>query len=134
MGTVLWLVGLAVAAAVLAGIAWVFRDRAAGLDQRLRAAEQASRWRFLQQQWESEPMARLATVQQVHALTQNGGCQVRIVWTDSYHAEDVEIEHDQADAGDYLLLRGVGPLGSITREELLAHAGADAPEWAQRGR
>ncbi|MGW7534574.1 hypothetical protein [Amycolatopsis sp. NPDC054798] len=133
MGMVWWLV-VAVVAAAVAGTLWVLRDRAGGLDQRLRAAEQASRWRFLQQRWEAEPMARLATVQQVHALTQNGGCQVRIVWTDSYHAEDVEIEHDQADPGDYLLLRGVGPLGSITREELLAHAGADAPDWAQRRR
>ncbi|MFD2466571.1 hypothetical protein ACFSVL_04155 [Amycolatopsis silviterrae] len=133
MGMVWWLV-VAVVAAAVAGTLWVLRDRAGGLDQRLRAAEQASRWRFLQQRWDAEPMARLATVQQVHALTQNGGCRVRIVWTDSYHAEDVEIEHDQADAGDYLLLRGVGPLGSITRQELLAHAGADAPDWAWRGR
>ncbi|MBB4686188.1 hypothetical protein [Amycolatopsis jiangsuensis] len=134
MEVVLWLTGMAVLGALAAVLVWVFRDRAGRLDRRFDAADQAARWRFLQQRWQAEPMARLATVQQVHAFTPRGGAQVRIVWTDSHTVQDVEIEQGQVARGDFLLVRGVGPYGVITPGDLLAHAAADAPGRAQPGR
>ncbi|MFF0146875.1 hypothetical protein ATK36_2450 [Amycolatopsis sulphurea] len=134
MEAVFWLLGMAVLA-VLTGVAIrSFQGRVDRLDRRFRASEQADRWRFLQGRWQQVPKARLATVSQVHELTRTGGCLIRIEWTDRHEVQDVEIVHDQVEPGDFLLLRGIRPGGVVTREELLARAGADAPDEAEHRR
>lgn len=130
---VLWLLGMVVVVAALAGAIWVIGQHADDRSRRYDAAVHAAEWRRLQECWQAEPRARLATVQQVYASARGRGSRVRLGWTDNHQLQDVEIARERVRPGDFLLVRAVSPLGVIGREDLLARSAADGPANAQRG-